>query len=167
MKNPVQHVLYRFFDAHDRLLYVGITGDPESRFHAHSSDKPWWGHVATIKLERFPSRKALAEAEIIAIQSERPKYNRAHSAAFEQAFRPRGRRQPAVSIAPEANMFGTDRVDQQPADWDGYVRLHLACPGCHANTLRKKSDHSADSVNCTACGWTGSYAGLLGLDSPR
>ncbi|WP_197508013.1 GIY-YIG nuclease family protein, partial [Mycobacterium sp. 1245801.1] len=71
--------LYRFYSRSDRLLYVGITGDPSARFSAHRHTQPWWEEVATIRIERFPTRDEAARAEVVAIQTERPKYNRTHA----------------------------------------------------------------------------------------
>lgn len=69
------HVLYRFFNDLDELLYVGITGNPATRFRQHEIEKAWWSQVAHIRLEHFASREQLEDAEIRAIQSENPRYN--------------------------------------------------------------------------------------------
>lgn len=76
-RGSTQHALYRFFDAHGRLLYVGRTGQPpHRRFGQHAAEKWWYGQVATRTIAYFPTRSALAEAEREAIRRERPKYNR-------------------------------------------------------------------------------------------
>lgn len=74
------HVLYRFYDAHGHLLYVGITQNPPSRFRSHEETKTWWELVADIKLETFASRLELAVAERAAITAEVPFYNVTHNA---------------------------------------------------------------------------------------
>lgn len=91
-----RHVLYRFFDASDRLLYVGITANPGRRFGQHGSDKPWWAQVANIRMEVHPDRAAVLAAERVAITTERPHYNIAM----------------AGGSAPEAQP-----VDEQPGEW--------------------------------------------------
>lgn len=69
------HTLYRFYDASDQLLYVGITNDPPRRFSKHRDDKAWWTGVARIDLEMHQTRHELAAAERAAIESERPLHN--------------------------------------------------------------------------------------------
>jgi len=76
-KKPL--ILYRFYDALDQLLYVGITNNPRARFGQHNSDKPWFKKVVRSTMEHFDTRAELEAAEIVAIQSELPIYNRAHS----------------------------------------------------------------------------------------
>jgi len=73
------HVLYRFYDGGDRLLYVGITNNPAARFKQHEHSKDWWDQVASITLEQHASRQELMDAERAAIIAERPAYNVAHS----------------------------------------------------------------------------------------
>ena len=74
--------LYRFFDADDRLLYVGIAGNPGRRFHQHANGpdgKPWWSHVARSTMEHFDTREEAAAAEVAAIVTEHPLHNVAHN----------------------------------------------------------------------------------------
>lgn len=72
-------VLYRFWDADEQLLYVGITLNPGHRWTSHRNDKPWWSEVATITIETHPDRRAVLEAERRAIVAERPRYNIVHN----------------------------------------------------------------------------------------
>lgn len=69
------HVLYRMFDADDRLLYVGMTASVETRLPEHRRSKSWWAQVATIKLEHFDCRADVEQAETLAIRSESPLFN--------------------------------------------------------------------------------------------
>lgn len=69
------HVLYRFFDAADSLLYVGITRDPGYRLRTHEGEKSWWHQVASVTIEHRESREDLRDAELAAIRLENPKYN--------------------------------------------------------------------------------------------
>lgn len=71
--------LYRFFDAADQLLYVGITSAPSARwtFHRYFAAGTWW-HAATRKTVRwFATREEAAAAELGAIRSEAPLWNSA------------------------------------------------------------------------------------------
>jgi hypothetical protein len=75
----VTNVLYRFYGAADQLLYIGITNKPPARFAQHRSDKEWWAMVSQITMETYPNRKALQDAERLAIQTEGPAYNKMHN----------------------------------------------------------------------------------------
>jgi len=70
-----QTALYRFFNAADELLYVGITGDPRARWAQHAAEKPWWPDVARHTVQWLPSRKAALDAEAAAIAAEAPLHN--------------------------------------------------------------------------------------------
>jgi predicted GIY-YIG superfamily endonuclease len=67
--------LYRHFDATGRLLYIGISMSTAKRLGEHKACSAWFDKVATITIERHPSRKAALKAERLAIQSEGPLYN--------------------------------------------------------------------------------------------
>ncbi|MFC9700900.1 type II toxin-antitoxin system prevent-host-death family antitoxin [Streptomyces sp. NPDC056943] len=67
--------LYRLYDVEDRLLYVGITGDPKVRFTQHRKEKPWWAEVALREVEWFSTRSDAERAEQRAIRREVPRYN--------------------------------------------------------------------------------------------
>lgn len=69
--------LYRFFDAENDLLYIGITHRLEGRLAQHKRVKPW-GEVASITLEWHSSRRDAIAAEVEAIQAERPRWNVKH-----------------------------------------------------------------------------------------
>jgi hypothetical protein len=72
--------LYRLTDAAGRLLYVGVTTDPEERFRKHESLSPWWPLVAARAVDWQTNRPAALAAEATAIRDEAPLYNRAGSA---------------------------------------------------------------------------------------
>lgn len=71
--------LYRFYDAADALLYVGITGAPRKRWQTHSGLKSWWPDVVTVTVEHHPDRGSVLEAERLAIITERPRHNVVHN----------------------------------------------------------------------------------------
>jgi predicted GIY-YIG superfamily endonuclease len=73
--------LYRLYDADGRLLYVGITTDPKTRFASHATYKSWWGQVARKDVTWLQGtwREALV-TEAAAIRMERPKFNGKHNA---------------------------------------------------------------------------------------
>lgn len=67
--------LYRFFNANDELLYVGVTMNPPQRFRTHALLKEWWDEVDRIDLERHETRADVLAAEEAAIRTERPLHN--------------------------------------------------------------------------------------------
>jgi predicted GIY-YIG superfamily endonuclease len=70
--------LYRLHDAEGALLYVGITHDPDARFAAHASDKPWWPDVARKTIEWYARREHALAAEEAAIKAKSPRHNVVH-----------------------------------------------------------------------------------------
>jgi predicted GIY-YIG superfamily endonuclease len=69
------YILYRFFAADERLLYIGMTRNPGRRLEKHSGDKSWWSDVARIDMEHYPTVAALRDAERQAIRAEHPTHN--------------------------------------------------------------------------------------------
>lgn len=67
--------VYRLFDEHGFLLYVGIAADVKARFAQHSKDKPWWPDVARWEVTWFRDRASAAAEEARAIVEEAPAYN--------------------------------------------------------------------------------------------
>lgn len=67
--------LYRFYDADERLLYVGISLHAAHRASEHRGDKAWWGDVARMDVEHLADRAEALKAERRAIRNERPVYN--------------------------------------------------------------------------------------------
>ncbi|MET7429601.1 GIY-YIG nuclease family protein [Streptomyces flaveolus] len=70
--------LYRLFDSEGRLLYIGISNNPEKRFNTHRWTKPWRQEIASYTAEWLDTREEAEAAEIEAIRSELPAYNRMH-----------------------------------------------------------------------------------------
>lgn len=67
--------LYRFYDANDNLLYVGITSQLPMRWKTHDKLKPWWREVVRATVEHFDTREDALAAEATAIKAEKPRYN--------------------------------------------------------------------------------------------
>jgi len=89
MEQNGRTALYRFFNADERLLYIGISGDPAYRWGQHRTDKPWAGEVAMRVVEWLPTRAEAEAAELVAIRAERPLYNyRDTPKMFPKAFNP-------------------------------------------------------------------------------
>jgi len=73
------NTLYRFFDNVDRLLYVGISGNPGRRFNEHGKEKGWSQEVVRSTMQHFSTREEAAAAEVAAILTERPLHNVTHN----------------------------------------------------------------------------------------
>lgn len=69
------HYVYRLFDIHDRLIYVGCTWDPKSRLDTHAKSSWWYEQVARTRVVIFPSRLYALEKEREAIGEENPRWN--------------------------------------------------------------------------------------------
>ena len=106
--------LYRMYDAHGTLLYVGITQRRMQRFHEHSASQSWWSQVARIDVEHHPDRAAVEAAERHAIQTEDPHYNVVGRRGT--TYLPR-RRQPAAA--------GDHPLDLCPGDYKPYTEGRL------------------------------------------
>jgi predicted GIY-YIG superfamily endonuclease len=158
------HVLYRYFDADDNLLYVGITNSPLSRMSQHFRDKGWFAKAARTTYEHFASRPELEAAEVKAIQSEKPKYNIAHSVAptpKRMVLKPQAKyansRDANYFQAPDA-IASEDGADaerearlaelQQMFDRRATYMMHEYCPSCDLLTLFREYD---DLVKCGNC----------------
>lgn len=77
--------LYRFYSADRRLLYVGITGNPQGRFAAHEQAE--WAPMADLRRTRvrwYQTRHAALAAEVRAIRRERPIYNQQGAAGLDR-----------------------------------------------------------------------------------
>lgn len=78
LNNPRKRfTLYRFRDDEDTLLYVGMTRSFINRMRTHQGEKDWWEDVSYITVEHFDDIESLREAELLAISSESPLYNKA------------------------------------------------------------------------------------------
>jgi predicted GIY-YIG superfamily endonuclease len=82
---PSNQTLYRFFNAKNELLYVGITNNPFNRFSGHSKDKEWFKEITYSTFEHYPNRLSVDRAETKAIQTENPKYNKAKVKGWERS----------------------------------------------------------------------------------
>ena len=67
--------LYRFYDASEKLLYVGITNDPWRRWRQHVQEKSWYPQIKHQAVTWYDSRIAAEVAEHVAIRCEHPRFN--------------------------------------------------------------------------------------------
>jgi hypothetical protein len=77
-----QFRMYRFYDEHGALLYVGITGRrPFRRLMEHVCDKPWAPEMARWEVDPgvWTTEEEVLVVERHTIRSERPRYNVRHN----------------------------------------------------------------------------------------
>jgi len=72
-------VLYRYYDAEDVLLYVGISANMPARLGSHETDSTWMDFAARSTLEHFGDRADAEKAEQAAIEADRPLFNILHN----------------------------------------------------------------------------------------
>lgn len=78
MKPPTgRTALYELHDAAGNYLYAGVSAEPRTRFQAHAYDKDWWSEVATREITWFDTRAEAEAAEVVAIRTKSPRYNKA------------------------------------------------------------------------------------------
>lgn len=66
--------MYRYYDRHGRLLYVGSAGSWLQRLDAHRYG-PWFRYATSLVIEHHPTLKRAVTAEREAIRSEWPLWN--------------------------------------------------------------------------------------------
>lgn len=102
------YVVYRAFDAADRLLYVGCTNDVEARMKSHAASSPWFVYMDRFTTEPFGSRAEAEAAEARAIGEEHPRWNLVgRSADHPDGFATNARQ--AEWLRPEREVAGNVR----------------------------------------------------------
>lgn len=79
---PERTALYRLYDVHGDLLYIGISSEPEERWKDHKwvpRHDTWIAKVTRRSVAWHPSRAAALAAEAKAIHAEKPRYNGTHN----------------------------------------------------------------------------------------
>jgi len=92
-------ILYRWWDADDRLLYVGKSISLFARIESHRNRSRFFDEATKMTIERYPDQLSLAEAEVRAIRSERPPYNVAHNREVEMPHDPELEQQMQLEMA--------------------------------------------------------------------
>lgn len=67
--------VYRFFNAANELLYVGISTVPAARRLQHKKCSSWFADAVSMTEQWFPTRIEALAAERAAIKNECPRYN--------------------------------------------------------------------------------------------
>lgn len=69
------HCVYRFYDGHEQLLYVGCTEDINERTTAHRWGSPFYDFIEITIVLWYPDKAAALAAERHSIKSESPIFN--------------------------------------------------------------------------------------------
>lgn len=93
LRRDVKHDVYRCYDLHGGLLYIGHTNRWSVRRCHHRRTSPSWGQVANVTFEPYPNRATAHEAEKADVQmqlghrylSTTLKYDRARRARADEA----------------------------------------------------------------------------------
>jgi len=64
--------VYKHFDKHGDLLYVGYTATPMRRLYSHKQHSHWFFKIHKIKICIYPSKEKAKLAEKLAIAHENP-----------------------------------------------------------------------------------------------
>lgn len=69
----------------NRVLYVGMTENPQVRFAHHRRYSPWWSltNLALIELTWYPTREMAADIELRSIAHLKPEFNKAGAEGFK------------------------------------------------------------------------------------
>lgn len=67
--------VYRIYDKHGALLYIGMSYDPETRVRVQRREKPWGHQIARHEVDWHPNRAASQRAERLLIEGLQPRHN--------------------------------------------------------------------------------------------
>lgn len=75
--------VYKYYDAANRLIYIGITAQRIGRQVQHNDSSEWWPYVARQEIEHYPSRADARAVERGLIELHRPPFNKQHNDRWE------------------------------------------------------------------------------------
>ena len=82
--NRTQTSVYRYYDRHGILIYVGMTSRGAQRQGEHVASKDWWQFVARQEVDHFPTAAAARAHERQTIASRLPPFNTQHNPMHRQ-----------------------------------------------------------------------------------
>lgn len=136
--------LYRCYSSDEQLLYIGISIRAATRLREHGAQSSWFGSVARIAVEHFASRGDAASAELLAIRTERPKFN-----IVGKVDSPPKRSKPVTPLGSKTGSYYQVVVDRARALVEKYcgVRKAAAAIGVNASLLSQLSSGKRGSAN--------------------
>jgi hypothetical protein len=72
------NLVYRFYDADLKPLYIGVTSGGLERWDQHRKRSEWWPLAEYVSVSFYESYDAVRVAEKAAIRHEQPRFNKAH-----------------------------------------------------------------------------------------
>lgn len=84
MPQDIPTSVYLYFDAHQVLIYVGITSRGVGRNREHNTSKEWWSYVVRQEVEHYPSRELAHAREIALIRKFTPPFNVQHNPSHSE-----------------------------------------------------------------------------------
>jgi len=128
---PGKTALYRFFDDADRLLYVGITSNPEKRWaqHRRFAATTWWPKATRVATDWHDTREGATAAELRVIRTKAPLYNAGGAPSW------RRERLPEERLCPQTNL---DKFYRETGDrfWGQRMHMHEAIADVLAADIR-------------------------------
>jgi hypothetical protein len=103
---PDLYALYRYFDARDTLLYVGISGDLAVRDKSHIASSKWMQFTARSTIGRHKTLEDVRQAERAAIETEEPIFNKQYNNTPEA----KARMHAYLETAGRLDLLQSDRV---------------------------------------------------------
>ena len=67
--------LYKYYDDHDRLLYIGIAWDELERRREHKKSDIWGVDIRRVEVAHYANRTMASAEERLRVQAERPLWN--------------------------------------------------------------------------------------------
>lgn len=122
------HVLYRFWNADNELLYIGITVHLPTRLTQHRAEKDWWAEVTAITLEHYNTREDVLAAERAAIEAEWPIWNIKHNTS--RATEPNDEAEQMLDICTVCEDWYGEYAGYFPLEWGGGL-AHYVCRHDH------------------------------------
>lgn len=122
---PVE--LYRHYNAEGVLLYVGVSLKAIFRLRQHQRRSHWSDDIAKMTIERYATHHEATLAEIYAIITERPLFNKQHARSYtaRAASEPIDLVELGLAEEPETEELAL-RLSRPLIQWiDEYAQEHL------------------------------------------
>lgn len=123
--------VYRFYNAHKQLLYVGITSNLGARFGHHQRNAAWWLQQDTVRIAWRDTRAEAVAEEAAAIREEGPLYNIAGT-------RVRAARTERIVVAPEVREAVAREVRGELARYRTSTREVAELLGMSCHSVRER-----------------------------
>jgi predicted GIY-YIG superfamily endonuclease len=139
--------LYRYFDEHGTLIYVGITSRRTKRQKEHNTDKDWWQYVHHQTVQHFDTREEAEAKERAVIRHQNPPFNtagnrhRSKTYAHYMGLREAGEATYSVHHRKQRTMVipRTPETEEMYRDWRRRQHIETA----HTRAIREDRERAA------------------------